>query len=144
VKCIDLSDIYDSCYSGYDDYTTELTLERDATSGEWLNDSVKFYKTESYGWAYEKAAAGGWNYGYDTLEEAVTKYTGGLAADSAAGNYVASRWFDKKYDYKLNPKTSVGHIHCKVTKRMFKGKCDKTRMDYINDGISSAFSKLAS
>lgn len=142
MKHIDLSDIYDSCYIGYDDHTAELTLERDADSGEWRNDSVKFYKTESYGWAYEKAA-GGWNYGYDTLEEAVTKYTGGLAAESAAGNYVASRWLDKHYDYKLNPRTSNGRIYCKVTMRMFKGECDGARMDIINNGISGAFSKLA-
>jgi len=140
---IDLSDIYDSCYSGYDDYTAELTLERDSDSKEWKNDSVKFYKTESYGWAYEKAA-GGWNYGYDTLKEAVTKYTGGLASQSAAGNYIASRRHSKQYVYKLNPKTSQGYIHCTVTERMFKGECDRTRMNYINEGISNTFSKLAS
>ena len=140
---IDLSDIYDSCYSGYDDYTAELELQRDAATGEWSNDSVKFYKTESYGWAYEQTESG-WNYGYDTLEEAVTKYTGGLAAELAAGSYVASRVFDTQYDYKLNPRTSVGRIRCKVTKRMFKGQCDNKRMDYINDAVSGAFSKLAS
>ena len=78
-KHIDLSDIYDSCYSGYDDYTAELTLERDADSGTWQNDSVKFYNTTDYGWAYEETP-GRWNYGYDSLEEAVTKYTGGIAA----------------------------------------------------------------
>ena len=139
---IDLSDIYDSCYSGYDDYTAGLTLERDADSGEWKNDSVKFYKTESYGWAYEKAA-GGWNYGYDTLEEAVTKYTGGLASKSAVGNYVASRLFNKEYEYKLNPRTSKGHIHCTVTERMFKGDHDYKRMDSVNGALSNAFSKLA-
>ena len=140
---IDLSDIYDSCYDGYDDYTAELTLERDATTGEWQNDNVKFYKTESYGWAYERTVSG-WNYGYDTLEEAVTKYTGGLAAGLAVGKYVASRVFDEQYDYKLNPRTSVGRIHCKVTKRMFRGDCDHKRMDHINNAVSGAFSKLAS
>ena len=140
---VDLSDIYDSCYSGYDDYTAELRLERDMGSGEWRGDSIKFYKTESYGWAYEKTADG-WNYGYDTLEEAVTKYTGGLASRSAEGKYIASRRLSKQYVYKLNPKTSQGYIHCTVIERMFKGKCDRTRMDYINDGISTAFSKFAS
>ena len=143
MKHIDLSDIYDSCYSGYDDYSAELTLERDAVAREWRNDSVKFYKTESYGWAYEQTESG-WNYGYDTLEEAVTKYTGSLAAESAVGKYVASRVFDKKYDYKLNPRTSAGRIHCKVTKRMFKGECDNKRMNHINNAVSGAFSKLAS
>ena len=142
MRKVDLSNIYDSCYSGYDDHTAELTLERDKSSGEWHNDSVKFYKTESYGWAYEKAASG-WNYGYDTLEEAVTKYTGGLAEKSAEGNYIASRWLDNHYDYKLNPRTSKGSIYCKVTKRMFKGECDYKRTQNINEGISAAFSKLA-
>ena len=140
---IDLSDIYDSCFTGHTDVTAEISLRRDTATGEWKNDSVKFYKTESYGWAYEKAA-GGWNYGYDTLEEAVTKYTGGLAFESAEGKYVASRVFDKQYDYKLNPKTSKGHIYCKVTMRMFKGECDNGRMQSINDALSNAFSKIAS
>ena len=139
---IALSDIYDSCYSGYDDYTAELRLERDAGSGDWRNDSVRFYKTDSYGWTY-KETSGRWNYGYDTLEEAVAKYTGGLASQSADGNYIASRRLSKHYDYKLNPRTSKGHIHCIVTERMFKGECDSSRMDYINDGVSVAFGKLA-
>ena len=139
---IDLSDIYDSCYSGYDDYAAELTLVRDAASKEWRNNSVKFYKTDSYGWAYEKAA-GGWNYGYDTLEEAVTKYTGSLAGESAEGSYIASRWLDKQYDYKLNPRTSTGSIYCKITKRMFKGECNHDKAKRLNEGISAAFSKLA-
>ena len=141
-KQIDLSDIYDSCYSGFDDYIAELTLERDTDSGTWQNDNVKFYNTTDYGWAYEENG-GRWNYGYDSLEDAVTKYTGGLAADSAEGNYVASRVFNKHYDYNFNPKTSVGHIHCVVTKRMFKGECDHNRTQYINDTISGALSKLA-
>ena len=64
---IDLSDINDSCYSGYDDYTADLTLERGADSETWQNDSVKFYNT-AYGWAYEESS-GQWNYGYDSLEE---------------------------------------------------------------------------
>ena len=111
---IDLSDIYDSCYTGYDDYTAELTLVRDEKSGTWQNDSVSFYNSD-YGWAYEETP-GRWNYGYDSLEEAVTKYTGGLAVKSADDSYIASRVFYKQYDYKFNPKTSVGYIHCAVTK----------------------------
>jgi hypothetical protein len=136
----DLSGIYDDCYCGYDDYTAELTLQRDGVSGIWQNNSVKFYIT-SYGWAYEETS-GGWNYGYDSLEEAVTKYTGALAVKSAKGKYIASRWLEKQYDCKLNPKTSGGRIECKVTKRMFKGECDYKRMDYINGAISCAAGKL--
>ena len=135
---IDLSDIYDS---GYDDYAAELTLERGADSETWRNDSVKFYNT-AYGWAFEDTS-GRWNYGYDSLEEAVTKYTGGLAAESAEGDYIASRIFKKQYDYKFNPKTSEGHIHCVVIRRMFKGKCDYERTRHINNTISSAINKLA-
>ena len=141
-KHIDLSGIYDSCYSGYDDYTAELTLTRDTDSGIWQNDSVKFYNSD-YGWAYEETD-GQWNYGYDSLEEAVTKYTGGQATDSAGDKYIASRVSQKQYDYKFNPKTSVGYIRCVVTTRMFKGKCDHERTQYINDTISCAISQLAS
>ena len=140
MQAIDLSDIYDSCYTGYDDYTAELALVRDEKSGVWQNDSVKFYNTD-YGWAYEETP-GRWNYGYDSLKEAVTKYTGGLAADSAEGDYIASRVFNKQYDYNFNPKTSVGYIYCAVTKRLFKGECDYERTQYINNTISQAINKL--
>ena len=142
MNVIDLSDIYDSCYSGYDDYTAELTLERGADSETWRNDSVKFYNT-AYGWAYEESS-GQWNYGYDSLKEAVTKYTGALAAESAEGDYIASRIFKKQYDYKFNPKTSEGHICCVVIKRMFKGECDYERTRHVNNAISHAINKLAS
>ena len=143
MRKMDMSDIYDSCYSDYDDYTAELVLEWDARSEEWRDDSVKFYKTESYGWAFEKTA-GGWNYGYDTLEEAVTEYTCEIATESAVDKYSASRLFDKQYDHRLNQGTSDGHIYCKVTKRMFKGKRDYRRARLIKDTLSDVLDRLAS
>ena len=139
---IDLSDIYDSCFTGHTDVTAEISLRRDTATGEWKNDSVKFYKT-GYGWAYEETD-GRWDYGYDSLEEAVTKYTGRLAAESAKVSYIASRWFEKQYDHKHVPGTPTGDIYCKVTKRMFKGSCDNDRLRHINDAVSDVLSKLAS
>ena len=57
-KHIDLSGIYDSCYSGYDDYTAMITLGWVADSRTWQNDSVKFYNSD-YGWHTKKIAVGG-------------------------------------------------------------------------------------
>jgi hypothetical protein len=139
---IDLSDIYDSCYAGYDDYVAELTLRWNADSEAWQNDSVKFYKT-TYGWTYEETP-GLWDYGYGTLKEAVSKYTAAIAEKAATGNYTASRLFNIQYDYKRNPRTSAGHIYCAVTKRAFRGECDSERMQQINDSVSYEINKLIS
>lgn len=140
---IDLSDIYDNCYSGYEDFAAELVLQRSKRDGKWQNDDIEFFKHDTLKWAY-RTCTGKWNYGYDSLKDAVVKYTGGLASDSApeSSQFIASRLCDVQYTQKLSPKTSEGYIYCKVTRRLFLPECDNSKVDYVNQSLSNLINEL--
>lgn len=140
MKTTDLRDFFDDCYSGYEDFTTEMTLYRDKQTQRWVGDGVSFSRDETLGWKYN-ADDGSYNYGYDTLKEAVSKYIGAMAADrTGEKRFCASRFLD--VDYKMD--NLEGKISCRVTVRHFLPEYNEQRFQDKCETLTQAFDMLMS
>ena len=137
---IDLSHVFDNCYPGYEDFTAEMTLRWNPDNRKWENETVSFWKEDSSRWKY-RASTGEYNYGYDTLKEAITKYVGGLAGKQAAGtgkDFCASRLLKVNYERSLKN----GEIFCRVNLRHFLPECDEQLFQQKCEDLTAAFGML--
>ena len=140
MKEVDLSDYFDDCYSGYEDFTAEIVLHRNQEKDFWYGDGEQFSDTGDNGWKY-RTDEGEYNYGYDTLEEAVTKYVGGLTNNQVEkGRFCASSF--QNVIYKMNAAKDT--INCQVTKRFFLPECDEQKFRDKCETLTHAFNMLMS
>ena len=134
----DLRDLFDDCYGGYRDFSAEIDLKRDPSTGRWENDSVAFWKDETLGWCY-RTTAGEWNYGYTSLRDAVVHYSIGLTASQREdGDYCAHRLCDTDYRQHIGSNT----LYCKTTWRFFIPQEDHERIQQKCDAMTTAFHTL--
>ena len=131
---IDLRDVFDDCYGGYEDQTAEIRLEYDRATRRWKNEQVEFWNDETLGWCYRKRN-GKWNYGYDSLRDAVTRYCRGQAeAQNSDKEYIASRLADVEYRQKIRDTT----LYCKTTVRCFLPEYNEARFTEKCEAVSQA------
>lgn len=134
-QSFDLRDVWDDCYSGYEDFSTSVELCWNGVERRWENEAVCFEKDETLGWLY-RTVSGQYNYGYDTLREAVIKYAGGLTGKCAGHrNFCASRFQNTDYHHDLR----TGTISCSVTIRYFLPECDQERFNQTCDDLTETF-----
>ncbi|QWU14402.1 hypothetical protein SAMN04487895_101711 [Paenibacillus sophorae] len=89
----------------------------------WENDQVEFWKEEEYGWC-SKEKGQTWEYGYDTLKDAVVSYAMSIAKVEDSIKTTGSMLINKNYIQEnawnkndTNKKVSV--INCEVVVRRF-------------------------
>lgn len=132
---IDLSDIYDDCYEGYQDFHAEIELRKQGD--KWSNDTVSFWKSETLGWRFSEVG-GKSNYGYDTLTHAVKCYLAGKCSEQASDqNFCASRLLNS------TNKRNFDKFTCEAIHRYFiNGNQDM--IDRTNEALTTALNKLIS
>lgn len=91
---------------------------------KWQNGEVEFWKEEDYGWCF-KCKGEHWNYGYESLKDAIIRYASSLAivADPVI-KITGSMLIDKNYEqanaWNRNDKgKKVSSINCEVVVRRF-------------------------
>jgi len=120
-KVYDYRDIFDDCYPAYKDYEASVCLEYDRLKQCWKNDDVCFYYDADLGWQC-RTASGAWNYGYDSLREAVVKYSLCLTDQQNDGRtYCAHKLENVDYQQRVGSPCLL----CKVTWRYFEPQCDE-------------------
>ena len=135
---IDLHDIFDDCHGGYRDFSAEISLRRDPTTGHWANDSVAFWKDDTLGWCY-RTTAGKWTYGYDSLRDAVIHFSVGLTeAQRKDSEFCAHRLCDTDYRQSINSDT----LYCKTTWRFFTPQEDYEKIQQKCDALTMAFNTM--
>lgn len=138
MKEIDLRDIFDDCYGGYQDFTVEISLLRDPATGRWANDSVTFWKADALGWCY-RTATGERNYGYETLRDAVIRFSVELTiAERGNKNFCAHRLYDTDYRQSISCST----LYCKTTWRFFIPREDHEKIQLKCNTLTLAFNTM--
>ncbi len=110
----------------YKEITSEIVLTKNSKSGMWENEEVMFWNDEDYGWRFSNKTNNEYNYGYDSLKEAVMCYLSGENHSKAATNfkYSASMYISEKSEYQQNNKfigkgITDKRLYCKRTDKFF-------------------------
>lgn len=102
----------------------QANLEIIKNKSIWQNEEVEFWKEEEYKWCFRRKGET-WNYGYESLKDAVISYTSSLAIVNDPDIRVnGSMLIDKNYEqlnaWNKNDKgKKVSSINCEVVVRRF-------------------------
>ena len=122
---IDLSGVFDDCYPDYEDLTAEITLHYDRQQRCWENDQVEIWKDDEFGWCIRPRGEK-WSYGFDSLHDAVKRYTGMIAQRQREdGTFCSSRTLSEDYRQRVDS----DELYCRVTRRCFLPVCSETLLE---------------
>jgi len=136
MKEIDLPDIFDDCYSAFEDHAAEVELYYDKGNQCWANEQVSFWKDETLGWRFRESS-GHSQYGYDSLREAVTCYLSGQISDGLPPDksFCANRLISVDYRQKVGST----ELSCKVSRRCFLSEYNEERFAQKCNALTDGF-----
>ncbi len=135
----DLTDIFDDCYSAFEDYTAEVELHYNKEKPCWANEQVSFWKDETTGWCFRESS-GHYQYGYGSLRESITCYLRGQISDGLPPDksFCASRILS--VDYRQH--VGSDELTCKVSQRCFLPEYNEERFAQRCNALSDGFAMI--